>query len=226
MYCPSCGAEYSGGGRFCSNCGARLETDVSKGIPPTGAAATTFQKSKKKNLPLLITFGAIAIFVVFCIVYAPIRAKTESRGAAESAIAIGLSESTSVQVEKHLRRIPEGFPGRESLAKHYEGLLAKEEIVNQQERKQEEAREKKWLSSRAGRIWQRRQDWPKEICEVIAKNKVRIGMTEEQCLASWGRPSDVNNTTYSFGTHSQWCYGEYCESALYFENGILISIQN
>jgi hypothetical protein len=58
---------------------------------------------------------------------------------------------------------------------------------------------------------------------------VRIGMTEEQVLrSSWGRPTDINKTTNQYGTYEQWVYryGDYNADYLYFENGILISIQN
>jgi hypothetical protein len=53
---------------------------------------------------------------------------------------------------------------------------------------------------------------------------VRLGMTREDVLASsWGRPRKVNSTTNRYGTHEQWVYdGGY----LYFEDGILTSVQN
>lgn len=66
--------------------------------------------------------------------------------------------------------------------------------------------------------------------EAAAKAKaksegVRIGMTQEQVLASsWGRPQKVNKTTTSYGVHEQWVYRGY--NYLYFEDGILTTIQN
>lgn len=57
------------------------------------------------------------------------------------------------------------------------------------------------------------------------KEGVSIGMTKEEVLASsWGRPQSVNKTTYSFGVHEQWVYGD--GNYLYFENGVLKTIQN
>jgi hypothetical protein len=54
---------------------------------------------------------------------------------------------------------------------------------------------------------------------------VRIGMTKQDVLdSSWGKPEDINRTIYSFGVHEQWCYPNY--NYLYFEDGILTSIQN
>jgi hypothetical protein len=63
-----------------------------------------------------------------------------------------------------------------------------------------------------------------EIALLISKHQVRLGMTDEQCRASWGRPRDINRSTGSYGVHEQWCYDGY--NYLYFENGILTSIQN
>ncbi len=56
------------------------------------------------------------------------------------------------------------------------------------------------------------------------KEGVSIGMSREDALASsWGKPRKVNTSTYTFGTHEQWVYdGGY----LYFQNGVLTSIQN
>jgi hypothetical protein len=57
------------------------------------------------------------------------------------------------------------------------------------------------------------------------KHGVRIGMTRDDVLASsWGRPFSINRTTNAYGTREQWVYsgGNY----LYFDDGILTSIQN
>lgn len=67
----------------------------------------------------------------------------------------------------------------------------------------------------------------KAAAELKAKKKrsgVQLGMTAQDVLDSnWGRPEKVNRTIGSFGTHEQWVYGD---SYLYFENGILKTIQN
>lgn len=57
------------------------------------------------------------------------------------------------------------------------------------------------------------------------KKGVSIGMTREQVKASsWGRPTRVNTTTSAYGDREQWVYGS--RNYLYFENGILTTIQN
>jgi hypothetical protein len=59
----------------------------------------------------------------------------------------------------------------------------------------------------------------------VAKQGVHIGMTQEEAIkSSWGKPERVNRTTRRSGVHEQWVYGG--RNYLYFENGILTTIQN
>ena len=59
----------------------------------------------------------------------------------------------------------------------------------------------------------------------VKKQGVLLGMNQEAVLSSsWGRPKDINRTTNRYGTREQWVYGN--GNYLYFENGILTSIQN
>jgi hypothetical protein len=61
--------------------------------------------------------------------------------------------------------------------------------------------------------------------ELIAQHRVAIGMTKEECLLAWGKPEDgVNTTINSRGRSEQWCYGY--GRYLYFQNGVLVTIQN
>ena len=62
--------------------------------------------------------------------------------------------------------------------------------------------------------------------ELAKKPGVRIGMTPDQVIneTSWGRPEYINRTTTSAGVNEQWVYG--LRNYLYFNNGILVSIQN
>lgn len=83
-----------------------------------------------------------------------------------------------------------------------------------------------WLRSAAGKLWQRHDTWARETCEAIAKHNVYVGMTAEQCRLAWRRPTSVNRTGHAGGVTEQWCYGEMCQNALYFDNGILRSWQN
>lgn len=54
---------------------------------------------------------------------------------------------------------------------------------------------------------------------------VTIGMTKEEVLTEgWGQPKDINRTTTVYGVSEQWVYPNY--QYLYFEDGILVTIQN
>jgi len=57
------------------------------------------------------------------------------------------------------------------------------------------------------------------------KLKPSIGMNKAQVEdSSWGKPKDINTTTTAYGTREQWVYENF--NYLYFENGILVAIQN
>lgn len=54
---------------------------------------------------------------------------------------------------------------------------------------------------------------------------VNISMTKEEVLTEgWGKPNDINRTTTANGTSEQWVYSGY--RYLYFEDGILVTIQD
>jgi hypothetical protein len=66
--------------------------------------------------------------------------------------------------------------------------------------------------------------WSTRIWSAIENAKVFVGMTQDQAAMSWGYPSDTNKTITGNSTYTQWVYKS--GSYLYFENGILTSIQN
>lgn len=84
--------------------------------------------------------------------------------------------------------------------------------------------QKTWDASKAGKICLAHPTWSHEACQIIAAGKVTVGMDEEQAKAAWGTPDDINRTTTAAGTREQWVYGY--SSYLYFDNGVLTSIQN
>ena len=72
--------------------------------------------------------------------------------------------------------------------------------------------------------------YPKETIEKFRENKLAsqpkepsIGMTHKQVEAStWGKPTKINKTTYSWGTTEQWCYPDY--KYIYFDDGYVTAI--
>ena len=85
---------------------------------------------------------------------------------------------------------------------------------------------KRWIREQK-MAWERKfrgMEIPEDIKELIIKEKIRIGMTDEQVILSWGPPDRKNVSVGSYGKHEQWIYslGNYY---LYFKNGTLTSYQ-
>ena len=64
----------------------------------------------------------------------------------------------------------------------------------------------------------------RENGEAILNHKVKIGWPKSMCIASWGNQYDINRTTNAYGTQEQYVYS--LKKYLYFENGILTTIQD
>lgn len=65
--------------------------------------------------------------------------------------------------------------------------------------------------------------WDKATAEIIKQRKIKLGMTEQQVLLSWGKPERINKTVGSSGVHEQWVYG--VGQYVYVQNGKLTSFQ-
>lgn len=59
--------------------------------------------------------------------------------------------------------------------------------------------------------------------DILAGN-IRIGMTREMVIASWGEPKDINRTVGTYGVHEQFIY--YSGTYVYIQNGKLTSWQD
>lgn len=66
------------------------------------------------------------------------------------------------------------------------------------------------------------------IITATATGKVTRGMTAAQVQSSWGRPTKINRSSGSYGTHEQWVYdrGNFRAQYVYLENGIVTSFQS
>ena len=67
-----------------------------------------------------------------------------------------------------------------------------------------------------------RKKFGNENWKIILDGKVKIGMTKEMCELSWGEPKAINETISAGSKSEQWVYGK---NYLYFENGLLKTIQ-
>ena len=61
-----------------------------------------------------------------------------------------------------------------------------------------------------------------ENWQTILEGKVKIGMTKEMCLLSWGTPDKINETITAGKNSQQWVY---YNGYIYLTNGIVTSIQ-
>lgn len=111
-----------------------------------------------------------------------------------------------------------------SMAHQFKAYFA--ETDPETERKNQELAEANELKKqmRALKDKYKKYKWPKKIWNSIETGKVFIGMTKLQATLAWGEPESVNRTIGSWGEHEQWVYTH--KSYLYFENGILKTIQN
>ncbi len=174
-------------------------------------------------LPLVLVLATLV-----CVACGGARTDAPSRPerTPEQRIEMGLKAPSIQMAEAQLALVPAGTPGRERLEKHVHDLKAAEQARQAERARELQATRAKWLATKAGRIWQKHQDWPEAVCEAIAQGKVHIGMTMDQCRLAWGSPRDTTRTTTARGTITQWCYGDFCSSALYFKDETLVTIQD
>lgn len=69
-----------------------------------------------------------------------------------------------------------------------------------------------------------KQKFGNEIWQKILAGKIFLGMTDEMCELSWGKPKDINKTIIGDRIDEQWVY--YTDQYIYFENHILTAIQS
>lgn len=129
------------------------------------------------------------------------------------AVTNSLNSSNCTDVAHHLSKIPEGFPGKAEAKSRFDKLTAKLKAE----------RAAKLKADRLSRAAAEKES-ERKLHAQWCKEGVRIGMTAERVrLSSWGNPRSINRTISANSTHEQWCYdGGY----LYFEDGILTTIQN
>lgn len=211
--CKKCGFENLEHASFCNRCGNslpignRIFPKINLGYWALGLIA------------VLVIFGLVVAGVILSIILSrsPNSATSPKNGSA-TVQNLGLTPDQLKAREEALR------VDEEAKRKNQEEAAAAE----QKNQKEAAAAEAKWLKTKAGKIWWKHQDWSREICQVIAKRQVQIGMTKEQVIASWGKPDDINRTVGTNYEHEQWVYdrGDFKMQLLYFENGIMTSFQD
>jgi len=120
---------------------------------------------------------------------------------------------------------------RDSIAKRADSLkvikLENERKLNQENRiKAEENRRKaeenkrKTYEDRRNSLYRR---FGKEYSDIILNGQIRIGMTEQMLIESWGKPERINETITRYGIRKQYVYSS--SRYVYVENGEIVTIQ-
>jgi hypothetical protein len=68
----------------------------------------------------------------------------------------------------------------------------------------------------------RGKGWPSAITKLVIEGKIKVDMTHEQVMVSWGKPEQITRSEGEWGVSEQWVYGS---TYLYFERGVLHSYQ-
>lgn len=77
-----------------------------------------------------------------------------------------------------------------------------------------------FLKSPAGEVCKQNPSWSREMCGLVARRKIQIGMTKDQVRASWGRPERTHRYVRADVTREQWVYGS---TWVHFTDGVLES---
>ncbi|HAH55033.1 MAG TPA: hypothetical protein DCM02_07040 [Flavobacterium sp.] len=86
--------------------------------------------------------------------------------------------------------------------------------------------EKKWFSSKAGRIQKKHPNWTEEDCKKIANREIWIGMKYEMLVYQRGKPNTVNPSNYGNGIEYQCCWDDYSPSCFYMKEDDIIYAYN
>ena len=63
--------------------------------------------------------------------------------------------------------------------------------------------------------------WPLDIEMLVKARQIKIGMTKDQVVLSWGVPGRKHKSVFEFGVREQWIYGD--RFHLFFDNDKLNS---
>lgn len=92
--------------------------------------------------------------------------------------------------------------------------------------KYKELEESAFKKTKAGKIQTKHPEWSKEDCELIAKNKIWIGMHYDMLLYMRGKPNTINTSNYGSGNEYQCCWDDYDISCFYMKEDNIITSYN
>jgi len=98
-------------------------------------------------------------------------------------------------------------------------------VIKTEHRRQPRKIENQALTEKGKKIKAKHADWTNEICNTIGDKKIYAGMTAEQVKTAWGKPYKINTTIIGDREHEQWVMHKYGSDYVYFDNGIMTSLQ-
>lgn len=209
--CPDCGREISSEAPACIQCGRpmkdapQIPTQATQAIRPRPGPPPVPKPILGMSPGVFAILLSAAFFVLLAAILGGVFSKSKAGYTPSQA---ELNKMAKLQ--------------REAVAEAAKKRAAEEEAAALKRQEEQAAEEAKFLKTRAGRIWQKHPDWPKDICEVIAQGKVRQGMTADQIRASWGKPDRIHRTVIGDHVSEQWVYDRGSQNQyLYLENGVM-----
>jgi len=95
-------------------------------------------------------------------------------------------------------------------------------IELEKEAKIEKQRRKKWLKTKAGKVYkfgkQKGFEWSEEDCELVADNRIWVGMNFWMLVYQNGLPDRDNISDYGNGTRHQYVWRDHSPSYYYDDN--------
>jgi hypothetical protein len=64
----------------------------------------------------------------------------------------------------------------------------------------------KYIKTKAGKIWNKHQNWTRADCELLSLGQVWIGMRTEMLVYLRGNPNTINKSNYGNGNQYQYCW--------------------
>ena len=115
------------------------------------------------------------------------------------------------------------YRNRFILEREYDNIIAERKNSEEEQRIKEEERLRLAEQARIERSKHIIKKYGSRYGKLISEGRVCLNMTKEMCIEAWGEPNYINSTILKGFVYEQWVYWG---SFLYFDNGILIAIQN
>lgn len=81
-----------------------------------------------------------------------------------------------------------------------------------------QAQEAEFDKTPAGIICVAHPQWTHDDCQMLADNKIWIGMSYDMLVYKRGKPNSVNPSNYGYGTQYQYCWNNFTPSCFYDKN--------